>query len=33
MQAAAAEFSGYARRIPLLFWREEFEQFVLIHLF
>jgi len=33
MHPAAAEFSGYAEKIPLFFWKESFEQFVSIHSF
>jgi hypothetical protein len=33
MQAAAAEFSGYAGLFPCFFGKNNFKQFVLIHLF
>src|SRR5208282_2510876 len=33
MQAVAAEFSGYARKIPLLFGEKSSKHFVSIHLF
>jgi hypothetical protein len=33
MQALAAEFSGWRRRIPLLFEEKSLKQFVPIHVF